>query len=183
MNYEPVITCLILFGKNGSHRLVAPCKISLTSFQCQQVNNVSDKIIYANSPDLDQTAEAVWSVSTLFPIPLGILRSNYINTIYSKTSEILGHLQYIEYIQLSMNYEPVITCIILLGKNGSHRMVAPCKISLTSFQCQQVNFIVIHLRHTVKPNRKKRLIVSKSRGLVIKEEYLMMIFLKFFIRT
>ena len=39
---------------------------------------MSDKIAYANSVDPDQTApvDAVWSGSTLFAIPLSILRNN-----------------------------------------------------------------------------------------------------------
>ena len=39
----------------------------------------TDKIAYVNSADPDQTApeEAVWSGSTLFGIPLRILRNNY----------------------------------------------------------------------------------------------------------
>ena len=41
---------------------------------------MANKIAYTNSADPDQTApeEAVWSGSTLFAIPLSILRNNYI---------------------------------------------------------------------------------------------------------
>ena len=40
---------------------------------------VPDKMAYANSVDHDQTAPegAVWSGSTLFAIPLSILRKNF----------------------------------------------------------------------------------------------------------
>ena len=40
----------------------------------------SDKLVYADSTDLDQMAPsgAVWSGSTLFVIPLSILRNNCI---------------------------------------------------------------------------------------------------------
>ena len=43
---------------------------------------VSDKMAYANSLDPDQTAPegAVWSGSTLFAIPLSILRNNCIKS-------------------------------------------------------------------------------------------------------
>ena len=42
---------------------------------------VSDKMTYANSADPDQAApEEVWSGSTLFAIPLSILRNNCIKT-------------------------------------------------------------------------------------------------------
>ena len=42
----------------------------------------SDKMTYANSADPDQTAPegAVWSGSTLFAIPLSILRNNCIKS-------------------------------------------------------------------------------------------------------
>ena len=41
--------------------------------------SVSDKIVYANSSDPDQTAPegAVWSGSTLFAIALSILRDGF----------------------------------------------------------------------------------------------------------
>ena len=41
---------------------------------------VSDKTAYANSADPDQTAPGVWSGSTVFGIPLSILRNNYIES-------------------------------------------------------------------------------------------------------
>ena len=43
---------------------------------------VSDKMAYANSADPDQTAPkgAVWSESTLFAIPLNLLRKNCIKS-------------------------------------------------------------------------------------------------------
>ena len=43
---------------------------------------VSDKMAYANSLDPEQTAPegAVWSGSTLFAIPLSILRNNCIKS-------------------------------------------------------------------------------------------------------
>ena len=45
-------------------------------------NKVSDKMTYANSADPDQTAPegAVWSGSTLFAIPLSILRNSCIKS-------------------------------------------------------------------------------------------------------
>ena len=48
--------------------------------QSRMFSKVSDKMAYANSVDQDQTAPsgAVWSGSTLFAIPLGVLRNNYI---------------------------------------------------------------------------------------------------------
>ena len=48
--------------------------------KCPKISStkVSDEIAYANSVDPDQTAPegAVWSGSTLFAIPLSILRNN-----------------------------------------------------------------------------------------------------------
>ena len=59
---------------------------------------------YANSADPDQTAPegAVWSGSTLFAIPLSILRNSCIKSkikariVWNKVFEILGHLPYFE---------------------------------------------------------------------------------------
>ena len=61
---------------------------------------VSDKMAYANNADPDQTApsKAVWSRSTLFAVPLSILRNNYMKTKFrpkmygNKVFEILGLL-------------------------------------------------------------------------------------------
>ena len=61
---------------------------------------------YANRVDPDQTAPggAVWSVSTLFAIPLSILRNNHIKAkkkkkiginVWNKMLEILGRLLYL----------------------------------------------------------------------------------------
>ena len=63
---------------------------------------VSDKMAYANSVDPNQTApsEAVWSGSTMFAIPLSILRYNCIKSkteakrVWNKVFETLGHLPY-----------------------------------------------------------------------------------------
>ena len=57
---------------------------------------------HANSTEPDQTApeEAVWSGSTLFAIPLSIVRNNcvkskiYANMVWSRVFEILGRLLY-----------------------------------------------------------------------------------------
>ena len=52
--------------------------------KCPKNSNtkVSDKMTYANSADPDQTAPegAVWSGSTLFAIPLSILRNSCIRS-------------------------------------------------------------------------------------------------------
>ena len=66
---------------------------------------VFEKMTYANrnSKDPDQTAPegAVWSGSTLFAIPLSILRNGciknkiYVKIVWNKVFEILGHLQYL----------------------------------------------------------------------------------------
>ena len=63
---------------------------------------VSDKMTYANSADPDQTAPegAVWSGSTLFAVPLSILRNSCIKSkisarkVWNKVFEILGRLPY-----------------------------------------------------------------------------------------
>ena len=70
--------------------------------KCPKISNtkVSDKMIYANSADPDQTAPegAVWSGSRLFAIPLSILSNRCIKskimakTVWNKKFEILGHL-------------------------------------------------------------------------------------------
>ena len=61
----------------------------------------SYKMTYANSADLDQTAPegAVWSGSTLFAIPLSVLRNNCIMQnlgikVWNKVFEILEHFPY-----------------------------------------------------------------------------------------
>ena len=52
--------------------------------KCPKISNtkVSEKMTYANSADPDQTAPegAVWSGSTLFAIPLSILRNSGIKS-------------------------------------------------------------------------------------------------------
>ena len=52
--------------------------------KCPKILNtkVSDNMTYANNVDPDQTGPegAVWSESTLFVIPLRILRNNYIKS-------------------------------------------------------------------------------------------------------
>ena len=73
--------------------------------QCPKISytKVSDKMAYANSVDHDQTAPegAVWSGSTLFGIPLSILRNNcmksknYAKKVWNFVFEILGHLLYL----------------------------------------------------------------------------------------
>ena len=65
---------------------------------------MSDKITYANSTDPDQTTPegAVWSGSTLFAIPLSILREKKKHEkqnlgkkkVWNKVFEFLGHLPY-----------------------------------------------------------------------------------------
>ena len=62
---------------------------------------MSDKFEYANGADPDQTAPegVVWSGSTLFAIPVRILRNNYKKQklgkkVWNKVFEILGHLPY-----------------------------------------------------------------------------------------
>ena len=64
---------------------------------------MSDKMLYANSVDPDQTAPegAVWSGSTLFAIPLSILGNNCVKSkiwarkVWNKVFEILEHLPYL----------------------------------------------------------------------------------------
>ena len=61
---------------------------------------VSDKMAYTNSEDPDQTAPegAVWSGSTMFEVPLSVLRNNCIKrklfakNVWNKVLEILEHL-------------------------------------------------------------------------------------------
>ena len=72
--------------------------------KCPKISytKVSDKMAYANSVDQDQNAPkgAVWSGSTLFAIPLGILGNNCIKSKFwtkkdwNKVFKILGHLPY-----------------------------------------------------------------------------------------
>ena len=59
--------------------------VSLSIYgKCPKISytKVSNKIAYTNSEDPDQTAPegAVWSGSTLFAIPISILRNNYIKS-------------------------------------------------------------------------------------------------------
>ena len=50
---------------------------------------------YANIADTDQIEGVVWAGSTLFAIPLSILRNNCIKKIVlNKVFKILGHLPY-----------------------------------------------------------------------------------------
>ena len=75
--------------------------------KCSKIlyTKVSDKMAYPDCADPEQTAPdgAVWSGSTLFAIPLGILRDNCIKSkIYAKKDcnkvlEILGRLLYVAY--------------------------------------------------------------------------------------
>ena len=65
-------------------------------------SKMSDKLAFANSADPDQTAPkgAAWSGSTLFAIPLRILKKelhkkqNLGQKLWNKVFEILGHLPY-----------------------------------------------------------------------------------------
>ena len=69
--------------------------------KCPKISytKTSEKMAYANNADPDQTAPegAVWSGSTLFAIPLHILRRNCIKSkrpkkVWNEVFEILGHL-------------------------------------------------------------------------------------------
>ena len=72
--------------------------------KCPKISytKVADKMAYANNADPDQIAptEAVKSRSTLFTVPVNILKTNYIKSkivarkVWNKVSEILGHLPY-----------------------------------------------------------------------------------------
>ena len=82
----------LIFPQKYSLWILIRCVSSLFSLKnnkkkkyvCPKITNtkVSDKMTYANSADLDQTAPegAVWSGSTLFAIPLRILSNKCIKT-------------------------------------------------------------------------------------------------------
>ena len=71
--------------------------------ECPKISNtkVSEKMTYTNSADPDQTAPegAVWSGSTLFAMPLSILKQQVLKkrnlgqkTVWNKVFGILEHL-------------------------------------------------------------------------------------------
>ena len=81
------ILCCYVYAYTGYYGIYP--KISYTK--------VSDKLAYENSAEPDQT-----SLSTLFAIPLSILRNNCMKKqnlgqkVWNKVFKILGHLLYIE---------------------------------------------------------------------------------------
>ena len=73
-----------MFSSKNKKNNVYPYAPQFYYGKCPKNSNtkVSDKMTYANSADPDQTAPegAVWSGSTLFAIPLSILRNSCIKS-------------------------------------------------------------------------------------------------------